>query len=331
VKHRGGSAWLLAGVLALGAPLALAEGFDNANELTPFIERVESRHGLGRERLAAILGEARFLPNVIEAMTRPAEGLPWHRYRRIFLTPARIDAGVAFRRHHAADLARAEARFGVPAAVIVAIIGVETMYGERAGNIRVLDALATLGFRFQRRAEFFQRELEEFLLLVDQEGLDHRRILGSYAGAMGIPQFIPSSYRHYAIDFDGDGVRDLLGSPADAIGSVGNYLQRHGWQTGGIVAAPARVDSGRAGALLESGYKPHVSVSDLGGVGVSYEARLDPSVSAALIALDGKDGEEYWVVLNNFYVITRYNRSKLYAMAVHQLAGMIHARTEAER
>ena len=229
-------------------------------------------------------------------------------------------------KRHAATLARAEADYGVSASIIVAIIGVETYYGQRAGRTRVLDSLATLGFRYRRRAAFFRGELEQFLVLCHDEGLDPLAVRGSYAGAMGIPQFIPSSYRRYAVDFDGDHVRNLLTSDADAIGSVANYLARHGWKRGASIAVPAHVSGNRASTLVDRGLRPGTAIGEMERLGVTADGPVDGSALASLIELEGKKAPEYWIGFENFYVITRYNHSPLYAMAVTQLAAAIRAR-----
>jgi len=289
-----------------------------------FMAEMRDRHGFERAELAAIMAEARVLPAVLEAISRPAEAMPWWRYRALFLTPARIDGGAAFWAEHRAELERARSRFGVAPEVIVAIIGIETAYGRYTGRYRVLDALATLAFRYPRRADFFRRELREFLLLTREEDLDPLAITGSYAGAMGVPQFISSSYRHYAIDFDGDRVRDLLASRADAIGSVAHYLSEHGWRPRGEVAVPAQVDGQRYRELLDAGIKPHTELAAMREQGVSVAASVPDGEKGALIELELEGGaREHWVGLWNFYAITRYNPSALYAMAVHQLASAI--------
>ncbi len=303
------------------SPGARAQEFDFERDFAAFAEQVVSRHGLDAARVRAVLADARYLERVIEAMRRPAERKPWHEYRRIFLTESRIEGGIVFWRDHAKTLERAYQVYGVPPQVVTAIIGVETLYGQRAGNIRVLDALATLGFRYPRRAKFFSRELEEFLVLAEEEGLDPLGVEGSYAGAMGIPQFIPSSYRAYAVDFDGDGVRDLVGNPVDAIGSVASYLARHGWQRDAPIATRA---SGAAPVLeryLETGLKPKVSAGELIEAGVTFDDDGLGERPVALLEYDVGAGDvEQWAGLDNFYAITRYNRSKLYAMAVYQLS-----------
>ena len=235
-------------ILACGSASA-QKRLDRESEIKPFAAEVAREHGVSERRVREILADAKILPRVLSAMSRPAESKEWREYRPIFLTEKRIAGGVAFWNQHRELLAAARRKFAVSEAMIVAIIGVETFYGERAGNIRVLDALATLGFRFPRRAAFFRRELGHYMVLSQSEHLDARRVNGSYAGAMGIPQFIPSSYREYAVDFDGDGRRDLLNNVADAIGSVAAYFSRHGWVLDDPVAVPVTVPTSVPGSL----------------------------------------------------------------------------------
>ena len=321
------SAMVLSMTVGAGAD-APADGLDEQSEIVPFVEQMRVEHGVDTEVIGALLRQAEVLPGVIDAISRPAEAKPWRDYRPIFLTDERIVGGVGFWREHRAALERAEQTFGVPPEVVIAIIGVETFYGRRAGRLRVLDSLATLAFRYQRRAKFFRRELTEFLLLVEEEDLDPLTIVGSYAGAMGIPQFISSSYRSYAVDFDGDERRDLLGNPTDAIGSVASYLARHGWRRGEPVAAVVTAAGNGIGALLEGGLKPHATVGEMEALGVSAGGALAADLPAAVVELQGLDGTEHWIGTRNFYAITRYNHSKLYAMAVHQLAILIRAEFE---
>ncbi len=323
LKVSGFARGIAALLLAVTLQGAAAEGFDEAAEIEPFVQSLVARHAIGAEAVRRLLREAVVQQRVLDAITRPAEAKPWREYRRIFLKPDRAEGGVRFWRRHHALLDRAEREFGVPASIIVAIIGVETFYGKRAGSLRVLDSLATLAFRYPRRSAFFTSELEHFLLLVDEEGLDPRNVKGSYAGAMGIPQFISSSYRNYAVDFDGDARRDLISSAGDAIGSVASYLERHGWRRGESVVFPATVEPQARQGLVEEGMKPHTALTDLDGVVIQGEWRALADRSGALIELEGEQGREHWVVLDNFYAITRYNHSKLYAMAVYQLAEWI--------
>ncbi|HEY9198348.1 MAG TPA: lytic murein transglycosylase B [Gammaproteobacteria bacterium] len=297
-----------------------------------FIDTMATQHGLPRAEVTALLARAQRQQSILDAISRPAEAKPWRDYRPIFLTRARIDGGVQFWNTNAQILADAERHFGVDARVIVAIVGVETRYGGNTGKYRVLDALCTLGFDYPKRAEFFRKELEQFLLLTREEHVDALSVQGSYAGAMGQGQFIPSSYRAYAVDFDGDGKRDLWNSERDVLGSVANYFKVHGWQQGAPVVARARVSGSAYKALLEKGLKPHMPAGELARHGVSTDTPIAADTPVALVELDGADGLEQWVVFNNFYVITRYNRSPLYAMAVHQLSNEIAAaRASAQR
>lgn len=302
---------------------------DETTELAPFVAQM-GEAGLDESDVRRILAEARVLPEVIEAISRPAEAKPWYAYRPIFLTETRIAKGIEFWRSEQETLARAEEVYGVPAEIIVAIIGVETLYGERTGRIRVLDSLVTLGFRYPRRSEFFRSELRHFLLLTHDEGLNPLAVKGSYAGAMGVPQFISSSYRNYAIDFDDDGRRDLISSKVDAIGSIANYLKRHGWQRGGEIAIAAEVGEEDYKDALSRGLKPTMKLRELLSMGVRVYEDVDPDSLVALIELEQENSAEHWVVLNNFYAITRYNHSELYAMAVTQLAREIRDRYQSE-
>ena len=303
---------------------------DEATELMPFVAQM-SMAGYPESDVRRILAEARVLPEVLDAISRPAEAKPWHAYRPIFLTETRIAKGVDFWKAERAALGRAEDIYGVPPEIIVAIIGVETLYGERVGRIRVLDSLVTLGFRYPRRSDFFLSELRHFLLLARDEGLDPLVVKGSYAGAMGVPQFISSSYRNYAVDFNGDGRKDLISSTVDAIGSVANYLNRHGWQRGGEIAVAAEIDGDDYNELLTLGTKPKLTMTELSRRGVRALGEVDAESRAALIELEQKNGTELWLVLDNFYAITRYNHSELYAMAVTQLAWKIRDRYRGER
>ena len=315
----------LAGLLCGIAPAAwCADGpLHEVPAVQSFMREVESRHGLDRVWLQGLFREARRQQSILDAFSRPAEAKPWHAYRKIFVTPDRIRRGVEFAREHRAVLNRVTSQFGVPAEIVAAIIGVETFYGRYTGRYRVIDALSTLAFFAPRRGSFFRRELEEFLLMLNEEDRASADLMGSYAGAIGVPQFIPSSYREYAVDFDGDGRRDLLGSVDDAVGSVGSYLHRHGWRDGELVAIPlAATDPGRADPLA-GGLQPERVWRDLEEAGLrAGEAGPTPlpETPVTLVRLDGVRGTEYWAGLRNFYVITRYNHSALYAMAVHQLA-----------
>ncbi|MCC5880874.1 MAG: lytic murein transglycosylase B [Idiomarina sp.] len=291
-------------------------------EKDQFIEALAQSHQLDPNRIRDILADAERNEDVLSAIQRPWEARPWHRYHGIFLTERRVERGVEFWREHHETLERAEAEYGVPAQMIVAIIGVETFYGEYMGNYRVIDALYSLGFYYPPRQTFFRSELGEFIRLAENEQLETLEIKGSYAGAMGFGQFISSSYRAYAVDFDGDGKRDLLNNKVDAIGSVANYFARHRWQQGQPVAIPAwpnRVDdlaaltNGRGQSLTHT-------VGSLREAGVDFITQMPDDTPARLFQFEEEEGASYWVGLPNFYAITRYNHSPLYAMAVYLLS-----------
>ena len=317
---------LLACGLILGTTAAV-QAMDIAShaETRNFIDEMVDKHGFDRDALTRLFTEARHQPGIIAAITRPAEAKPWAEYRPIFLQPDRIRGGARYWAEHSDLLRQVEQKYGVPPEIVVAIIGVETRYGRHAGRYRVLDALSTLAFDYPKRSRFFRKELEQFLLLTREEGLDPLTPRGSYAGAMGHGQFIPSSYRHYAVDFDQDGRRDLWNSSSDIIGSVANYFARHGWRAGEPVAFPARVEGADYQPLVNGPLRPRHRLGDILAAGVHIETRLDPDQKATLLELEGSNGPEYWVGLHNFYVITRYNHSPLYAMAVYQLGQEIKA------
>lgn len=300
-------------------PVASFAGYTQRQDVQEFIQDMVKKHGFDQALLTFWLKDIKQQTTALEAIARPAERKPWKDYQPIFLTSKRIKQGVEFWKQHEAILAKAEKQFGVPAEIIVAIIGVETFYGQRSGNYPVLDALATLGFDYPPRADFFRKELEQYLLMSREENIDPRELKGSYAGAMGMPQFISSSFRSYAIDFDGDGKRDLWNSTADAIGSVANYFSRHGWRRGDPIITPANV-SKVMDDIGDKQMKPYMAVAEFKRLGVKPKHSFNDSEQATLLKLDGSDGDEYWMGLNNFYVITRYNHSPLYALAVFQLA-----------
>jgi len=294
-----------------------------------FIDEMVSRHGFDRDYLVSIFSQAQHREDILELMRKPAEKrLEWHEYRKIFLTQSRIQGGVTFWNNNAQLLEKAEKELGVDAQVIVAIIGVETRYGGNTGRHRVIDALSTLAFDYPPRSKFFRGELEQDLMLAREEDIDVLTATGSYAGAMGYGQFIPSSYRNFAIDFDADGKRDLWNNPADIIGSVANYMKVHGWTLGTPVATRATVRGNAWQAVLAQGLKPHTPVGELRRAGIEPQTPVPNASLAALIELKNADGPEYWLGLNNFYVITRYNHSPLYAMAVYQLSEEIRQARE---
>jgi membrane-bound lytic murein transglycosylase B len=292
-------------------------------DVRQFIADMVDRHGFVERELRRLFGRARYQPAIVQAMTPPPEApvKSWQGYRAMFVSRDRIDAGARFRSRHAATLARAAQEYGVPEEIIVAILGVETVYGRNMGSYRIIDALATLAFDFPRRSEFFRSELESFLLYARESGIDVLTAQGSYAGAFGIPQFMPGTYRRYAVDYDGDGQRDLNASPADAIGSVANFLKAHGWEPGQPVAARAQVSGDAYRKLVDAGIKPVYSVADLAAYGVAAAEPLPADAGCALVELETPgQAVEYWVGLQNFYALTRYNRSSFYAIAVLELA-----------
>jgi membrane-bound lytic murein transglycosylase B len=290
-------------------------------QVQTFINEMVARHGFSKQELENIFSQAQRSDSILAAMSKPAEKTkPWYEYRKIFLTQSRIEGGVAFWNQHAEALDKAEKAYGVDAQVIVAIIGVETRYGGNTGKYRILDALTTLAFDYPPRSKFFRSELEQYLLLARADHIDVLTTTGSYAGAMGYGQFIPSSYQRYAVDFDQDGKRDLWNSPMDIVGSVANYLHEHGWNLGATVTLRAKVTGSHYESVIEKGLKPEMSVKMLRMDGITPSKPLPGDTLAALISLDQENGPEYWLGLNNFYVITRYNHSPLYAMAVYQLS-----------
>ncbi len=321
---------LLVAILPLMNAAAAPATGQLAPEIETFIQEMVQKHQFSGVSLRRLFAKVEPVPAVISAISAPITALPWYEFRRRYVDTARINGGVVFWREHAATLARARREFGVPEEIIVATIGVETTYGRHTGRFGVLDALTMLAFNYPPRAQLFRSELEQYLLLAREARFDAARIKGSYAGAIGLPQFLPSSYRRYAVDFDGDGRRDLTGSPADAIGSVANYYRSHGWRAGEVIAVPAGVDPEGATALLELGVKPQLKVGELKRRGVSPTAPVEDGPEAALIMAESENGPSYWLGLNNFYVITRYNRSINYALVIDELARELRARFQPE-
>lgn len=317
-------ACLLALLLMPGAPRAQA--FDPGRpEIAGFIADLAHRHDFEPGPLADLLAEAQSRPAILQAISKPAERvLRWDEYRPRFVVDQRVRRGVAVEAERRAELERAQASTGVPAEIMLGIVGVETIYGQNTGRYRVVDALATLAFDYPPRAPYFRGELEQFLLMTREERLDPLQPLGSYAGAMGIPQFMPTSFRKWAVDGDGDGRRDLWGSWADVFASVGNYLEVHGWRKGEPVMVPADA-SGADLEGLDTTLELTETVASLRRRGVKFETTLPASAPARLVALAVADGTEYRVGFNNFRVLTRYNRSQMYASAVHDLATAIAA------
>lgn len=299
------------------------------SDIRQFIDTMVEKHGYEREALVAALQDAKSQEGIITAISRPAEKtLTWHEYRNIFLTKERINAGVEFWQKHDDDLRRISRETGVSCEILVGIIGVETYFGRITGKYRVLDALATLAFDYPPRSKFFMRELEEFLLLVREEGMDAADATGSYAGAMGAPQFMPSSFRAYAVDSNDDGKRDIWSDWQDVIGSVANYFVAHGWNRDTAVVAQAILGDAWEGDVPQNTLTPSETVDSLSRKGVMFSASLPGDHKSQLLTLDGENGSEHWVGFQNFFVITRYNRSVMYALAVHQLGQEIASKVE---
>lgn len=309
-------------------------------EALRFADELSKQEGIERGSIIDLLQQANFRQEILDKMEGRAEKKAWHQYRPIFLTQERIDKGVDYWKRNERLLGQAEREFGVPPEIIVAILGVETKYGERAGDTRVLDALYTLAFGYPKRAKFFQGELAQFILLSREAHFDPTQVTGSYAGAMGATQFISSSYRRFALDYDKDGRTDLWQSSADIIGSVANYFARNHWQAGGPVAGLASgVQLPRHRPLLLADKerilkevllpqdKPSHALASLAQAGIRPAQPVPGDPLAYLMAFEtGPEQYEFWLGFNNFYAISRYNRSPLYAMAVHQLSQELHAR-----
>ena len=323
-----GSAVIAATLMAFGPVHGASKSVELRPEIEAFIDELSDKHGMAKEALRVILREARVQPGILRAMSAQSTARPWHRYRPLYVNPERIAGGVRFWRQHEQLLARAEREYGIPAEIIVSTIGVETVYGSYTGTHRVLDALTTLAFDFPRRAEFFRGELEQFLLLARDRVVDPLRMKGSYAGAMGVPQFMPSSFQRYAVDFDGDGQRNLWDGVADAIGSIANYYRVFGWQTGEPVVLPAMVEGSGYLALAAKGIEPALTADVLKEAGVTTQEDLGER-GAAMLVLEASGGPLHLLGLKNFYVITRYNRSTNYALSVYELAEAIRTAREA--
>ncbi|UCH49684.1 MAG: lytic murein transglycosylase B [Betaproteobacteria bacterium] len=327
-RHRAGSRGLVIVALSVLALVATTLPAQAQNvqveglkpEVNDFVMRMSREHGFDAVELGRLFGQLEANQTIIRAFNAPATARPWSYFRKLYVTSSRVEGGVEFWDEHSEVLERASNFYGVPEEIIVSIIGVETIYGQYTGKFRIVDALYTLGFEVPRRSQFFQGQFEHFLLLTRENGLDAGSVTGSFAGAMGIPQFMPSSYRQYAVDFDGDGRVDLLNSVADAVGSVANYLSRFGWEEGEQIVLPAKVSTNETEKLERLGTKPSLTVAQLRSRGVEADGNVADDVDAGFFSLEAEQGPLYFVSLKNFYVITRYNRSNNYAMAVYQLA-----------
>ena len=324
---------LLALALGLGSAMWTTPSWSNyldRPEVRQYMDELSAEHGFSEEWLSGIFAAAERRDDIIALMSRPAEkALEWHEYRRIFITEKRIGEGVEFWLANQPAIAAAEREYGVAEEVIVAIIGVETSYGDVLGRHRVIDALSTLAFDYPRRAAFFKGELTEYLLLVREEKLDPLVIKGSYAGAMGYGQFIPSSYRAYAVDFDKDGTRDIWANKTDAIGSVANYFAKHHWRGTGPAVLQVQVTDAQVAESANAGLDLTRTAGELRNLGVTGLANLADAEPAALFRMNFEDETQYWAGLHDFYVITRYNRSAMYALAVLQLSQALRARYDA--
>ncbi|RUO77219.1 lytic murein transglycosylase B [Idiomarina seosinensis] len=308
---------LLATTLSANA----AQTVENVNPkaVEKFIDEQVSEYDFDRETLKNWLAEAKKNQQVLDAIQRPWEAKPWYQYYPIFLTEKRLDRGVKFWQQHQDTLASAENEFGVPAEVIVAIIGIETFYGSYLGKYPVLDSLYTLAFHYPPRSSFFRSELSEYLRLARAENWQVTEQVGSYAGAMGLGQFISSSYRHYAVDFDHDGQRNILDNPVDAIGSVANYFAEHRWQADAPIATQPDQQQDWS-QVASSGMKPDTTVAELRKKGFNIDNQYPGSMPVKVLQFETEDGHEYWLGFDNFYAITRYNHSPLYAMVAYQLS-----------
>ncbi|CAA9889855.1 Membrane-bound lytic murein transglycosylase B [Candidatus Methylobacter favarea] len=291
-----------------------------------FISQMAAKHRFSKSELDKLFKSVEIKDDIIKRISSPAESLPWYKYRRIFLTESRIHEGVKFWQENAPSLAAVEQKYGVPAEIIVAILGVETRYGQKTGSHRVIDALSTLAFAYPPRSKFFLGELENYLLLCREENLNPLQPTGSYAGAMGLPQFMPSSFRTYAADFDNDRRRDIWHNNSDVIASIANYLASHQWQRGQAVAIPVKAVGESYKAALKNNLKPNLTIPQLQSLQILLSKPLPLNTKVTLLAFKQEQGEELWAALENFYVITRYNHSPLYALAVYQLSQAISIR-----
>ena len=291
--------------------------------LVELVDTMVREDGYSEAQLETILGEAAIDRSVIRSMNRQYEALPWHQYRKRFINDARIHTGVAYWNHHETTLQQAAQKFGVPPAIIVALLGVETHFGTRLGDTRVLDSLVTLTADYPRRRAFFSRELRAFLNIVRAENIAPASVTGSFAGAVGIPQFMPTSYQAYAVDLNENGRRDLVNEAEDAIGSVANYLKRRGWRAGQRVFSP--LPNGipqTAASLISKKAKPTLTAEQLAAAGIDFDA-TGGSTKMALLQLQEAQGYRYLIGFKNFHVITHYNPSVNYALAVAELSQQI--------
>lgn len=322
LRATAGLAFCVSLFLLLAPPAAVATNVDDYPPLRLLVDELASRYQFDRDQVIGWFNDAKVRDEVIDTMSKPRENLPWYKYRDSFVNEGRIKKGVEFWKANEDAVFRASGDYGVPPEIIVAILGVETRYGTQGGRYRVIDSLVTLMLRHPERGEFFRNELIEFLLLARELGVSPLSIKGSYAGAMGAPQFIASSYRRYAVDFDGDRRRDLT-DIEDAIGSVANFLKQHGWQRGAPIVGEVQLDGSMYAWLENNGPEPRISIKHLAPYGIVPVNTVDDHTLAALITLEGEHEPIHRLGYNNFYVLTRYNRSTNYSMAVVELADAI--------
>ena len=293
-----------------------------------FIKKMVTTHQFDEAKLNELFQTVEIKEDILKKISSPAESMPWYKYRKIFMTDARINGGVKFWQENQPTLTAIEQQTGVPAEIIIAILGVETSYGQKTGNYRVIDALSTLAFAYPPRSQFFLGELESYLLLCRNEHLNPLEPTGSYAGAMGMPQFMPSSFNAYAVDFNNDSYRDIWHNNSDVIASVANYFVKHQWQTGQAIAIPVSTTGEKYKVALTGGLKPDLRIVELESLNLKISRPLPLNTKVKLLAFEQesygqKPCEELWAGLDNFYVITRYNHSPLYTMAVYQLSQAI--------
>jgi membrane-bound lytic murein transglycosylase B len=310
------------------AQTSLAQSHKLKPEVRKFIAHMVRSHGFDAHALRALFANAQPNQDVLRAISVPATSRPWYQFKPLCVDDMQIADGVRFWNDNATPLQRARRDFGVPEEIVVAVIGIESRYGRHAGGFRVIDSLYTLAFEWPSRADYFRGELEQFLVLAREQGWDAAFVQGSFAGALGWPQFMPSSYRRFALDYSGDGKIDLWGDMADIVGSVASYLQQSGWRDGQPIAAPAQLDSVDPKPLLQLGLKPQLTWSELQRRGVHSADDIAGSLPASLFSVDLADGPEYWLGFDNFHALLRYNPSRNYAMAVYQLAQEIRGERE---
>lgn len=321
IINTGLGAFILSGLALLSGCAQLGDNKHQA--LEHFVDAMVVTHHVDKAELEALFTQVVVQDSVLQKIRKPAEAMPWYAYRTKLITDERIAEGVRFWTQHQDVLRRVEQDYGVPAQIIVAIIGVETSYGKYTGRYRVLDALATLAFHYPPRSAFFTKELEAFLLLSRAENRPPLESKGSYAGAMGLGQFMPSSFINYAVDFDHDGKKDIWHNPSDTIASIANYFVQHHWQAGQSIVMPVSVTGSRYKKIMNDQLKPDLRPSALESLDLKIIGAIDPDKKVKILEFKQHDSVEVWVGLDNFYCLTRYNHSPLYAMAVYQLSQII--------